>query len=134
MRAKAAPKTHAHIKSVMSFPSSSHRNQDSIGSEPELAVEFSGTIAQDTVDEMKRTSHPSFMVNSILKTEATLLNDSQQRRTHQHMFSKHFENTSREEVIYDGARHHTVSSHMVSVESDKKGKDGLTLSSRGTRM
>jgi len=64
----------------MSFPSSSGRQHDSIGNdcnvESELAVEFSETIAQNTVNELKRPSHPSFMVNSILKTDCTLIQES----------------------------------------------------------
>lgn len=77
IKAGAKKDVHPHIKSVMSFPGSSSRHQDSIGPESELAVEFSETIAQATVDELKRTSHPSIVVNSILKTDCTLANESQ---------------------------------------------------------
>ena len=44
--------------------------------ESELGVEFSETLAGNTVDELKRPSQPSFMIGSILRTDCTLKDES----------------------------------------------------------
>lgn len=41
------------------------------------------------------------------------------------MFSKHFENTSREEVLYQDGKHHTASSRIHTISSERKGKERL---------
>ena len=55
-----------------------NENEDVVAAmeESELGVEFSETLAQNTVDELKRPSQPSFMIGSILRTDCTLREES----------------------------------------------------------